>query len=102
MKAILTISGEDKIGIIAQISKILAEEEIDILNISQNLMDNNFTTTIMIKITDGKDLKKIDKRFDNLGNQMGAKKHDDRQLMAIRRTIESDFSLLTYYNAENN
>ncbi|NRO06274.1 hypothetical protein IMAU30003_00528 [Lactobacillus helveticus] len=36
-------------------------------------MDNNFTTTIMIKITDGKDLKKIDKRFDNLGNQMGAK-----------------------------
>ncbi|MDG9731632.1 IS982 family transposase, partial [Lactobacillus helveticus DSM 20075 = CGMCC 1.1877] len=24
------------------------------------------------------------------------------QLMAIRRTIESDFSLLTYYNAENN
>ncbi|NRO65870.1 hypothetical protein IMAU50079_00586 [Lactobacillus helveticus] len=102
MKAILTISGEDKIGIIAQISKILAEEEIDILNISQNLMDNNFTTTIMIKITDGKDLKKIDKRFDNLGNQMGAKKHNDRQLMAIRRTIESDFSLLTHYNAENN
>ncbi|AKG66859.1 hypothetical protein TU99_06160 [Lactobacillus helveticus] len=95
MKAILTISGEDKIGIIAQISKILAEEEIDILNISQNLMDNNFTTTIMIKITDGKDLKKIDKRFDNLGNQMGAKKHNDRQLMAIRRTIESNFSLLT-------
>ena len=33
---------------------------------------------------------------------MGAKKHNDRQLMAIRRTIESDFSLLTYYNAENN
>lgn len=73
MKAILTISGEDKIGIIAQISKILAEEEIYILNISQNLMDNNFTTTIMIKIPDGKDLNKIDKRFDNLGNQMGAK-----------------------------
>ncbi|MCT0164890.1 IS982 family transposase, partial [Lactobacillus helveticus] len=24
------------------------------------------------------------------------------QLMAIRRTIESDFSLLSYYNAENN
>ncbi|MPW13841.1 ACT domain-containing protein [Lactobacillus helveticus] len=73
MKAILTISGEDKIGIIAQISKILAEEEVYILNISQNLMDNNFTTTIMIKITDGKDLKKIDKPFDNLSNQMAPK-----------------------------
>lgn len=35
-------------------------------------------------------------------NMTGAKKHNDHQLMAIRRTIESDFSLLTYYNAENN
>ena len=35
-------------------------------------------------------------------NMEDAKKHNNRQLMAIRRTIESDFSLLTYYNAENN
>lgn len=35
-------------------------------------------------------------------NMEGAKKHNDHQLMAIRRTIESDFSLLSYYNAENN
>ena len=35
-------------------------------------------------------------------NMAGTKKHNDHQLMAIRRTIESNFSLLTYYNAENN
>ena len=35
-------------------------------------------------------------------NMAGAKEHNDHQLMAIRRTIESDFSLLSYYNAENN
>lgn len=35
-------------------------------------------------------------------NMKGAKKHNNHQLMAIRRTIESDFSLLSYYNAENN
>ena len=35
-------------------------------------------------------------------NMAGAKEHNDHQLMAIRRTIESDFSLLTYYNAETN
>ena len=35
-------------------------------------------------------------------NTQGAKEHNDHQLMAIRRTIESDFSLLSYYNAENN
>lgn len=32
----------------------------------------------------------------------GAKKRDDRLLKAVRRTNESDFALLTYYNAENN
>ena len=35
-------------------------------------------------------------------NMQGARRHNDHQLMAIRRTIESDFSLLSYYNAENN
>ena len=35
-------------------------------------------------------------------NMARAKEHNDHQLMAIRRTIESGFSLLTYYNAENN
>lgn len=35
-------------------------------------------------------------------NMKGAKEHNDHELMAIRRTIESDFSLLAYYNAENN
>ena len=35
-------------------------------------------------------------------NMQGAKERNDHQLMAIRRTIESDFSLLSYYNAENN
>lgn len=35
-------------------------------------------------------------------NMKDAKKHNDNELMAIRRTLDSDFSLLTYYNAENN
>ncbi|NRN73193.1 hypothetical protein IMAU80627_01739 [Lactobacillus helveticus] len=35
-------------------------------------------------------------------NMQGAKEHNDHQLMAIRRTIESEFSLLSYYNAETN
>lgn len=35
-------------------------------------------------------------------NMAEAKKHNNHLLMTIRRTSESDFSLLTYYNAENN
>ena len=35
-------------------------------------------------------------------NMRDAKEHNYHQPMAIRRTIESNFSLLSYYNAENN
>ena len=35
-------------------------------------------------------------------NMKNAQKHNKHYLMALRRTIESDFSLLSYYNAENN
>lgn len=35
-------------------------------------------------------------------NMKNAPKHNKHYLMALRRTIESDFSLLSYYNAENN
>ena len=31
----------------------------------------------------------------------GAKQHNNRELMAIRRTIESVFSVLKYYGIEN-
>ena len=31
----------------------------------------------------------------------GAKQHNKRELMAIRRTIESVFSVLKYYEIEN-
>lgn len=35
-------------------------------------------------------------------NMKGTKEHNDQLLKAVRRTIESDFALLSYYNAENN
>ncbi|KWU07026.1 transposase, partial [Lactobacillus crispatus] len=35
-------------------------------------------------------------------NMKDTKQHKNHHLMAIRRTIESVFSLLSYYNAENN
>lgn len=35
-------------------------------------------------------------------NMVGTKTHNSRMLKVIRRTIEADFSLLKYYNTENN
>lgn len=50
MKSILTVIGKDKVGIIAGISCELQKFNINILNVTQTIMDGYFT---MIMILDG-------------------------------------------------
>ena len=46
--SILTIIGKDRIGIVYDVAKLLAEHQISILNISQQLMDDYFTMIILM------------------------------------------------------
>ncbi|MFB9770256.1 ACT domain-containing protein [Lactiplantibacillus modestisalitolerans] len=43
MKAIITVVGQDQVGIVAQVATKLAELQINIIDISQTLMDRSFT-----------------------------------------------------------
>lgn len=43
MKIILTVNGHDHVGIVAAVTGKLAERNVNILNISQTLMDGFFT-----------------------------------------------------------
>lgn len=52
MKAIITVIGIDQIGIIAEISSLLAAEKINILDISQTIMAEYFTMTMMVNLED--------------------------------------------------
>lgn len=38
--SVITVIGKDRVGIVYDVSKILAENRINILNISQQLMDD--------------------------------------------------------------
>ena len=42
MKAILSVIGHDKVGIIASVSNLLAENKINILDVSQTIMEKEF------------------------------------------------------------
>lgn len=52
MKSILTVIGKDQVGIIAGVSAELQKFNINILNVTQTIMDGYFT---MIMMLDGKD-----------------------------------------------
>jgi len=72
MKAVITVIGSDKVGIIARVATLLADNGVNILDISQTTMQDLFT---MIMLTDisGNKLKFTDfvDALDDLGKQMG-------------------------------
>ncbi|MGA1864083.1 MAG: ACT domain-containing protein [bacterium] len=67
MKAIVTVIGKDKIGIIAQVSTVLAENMVNILDISQTILQDYFTMIMLV------DLTKIKISFAELNERLNEK-----------------------------
>lgn len=53
-KIIITVIGHDRVGIIAAISAILAENSINILDISQTILQGFFTMVMVVNSADSK------------------------------------------------
>lgn len=64
MKAILTVIGRDKVGIIAGISTELLKLNINILDVNQTIMDQYFTMIMML------DLKESSSSFDMIKSSL--------------------------------
>lgn len=54
MKAILTVIGQDKVGIIAGVSQKMLEYNINILDVNQTIMQGFFTMIMVLECTDMK------------------------------------------------
>ena len=59
MKAIVTVVGKDKKGIIARVSNVLFDSDVNIVDISQTIMQDMFTMIMMIEF-DSKDVSIAD------------------------------------------
>lgn len=71
MRAILTVIGKDKVGIIAGVSQKLAALEINILDVSQTIMDDYFTMMMMLSMDKHSDFEKIKAELSKVGQDMG-------------------------------
>ena len=54
MKIVVTIVGKDRVGIIAMVSNILADNKVNILNINQNILEGFFNMTMIADMKDSK------------------------------------------------
>jgi len=64
MRAVVTVVGRDKTGIIARVSGLFYENNINILDISQKLMQNLFTMISLV------DLEKSSISFEELEKEL--------------------------------
>lgn len=55
MNAIITVVGSDKVGIIAEVSALLAKHKINIADITQTILSGNFVMMMMVSL-DGADI----------------------------------------------
>ncbi len=70
MKAIVTVLGKDKVGIIADVAVIMKEYGVNICDISQTLMQEYFTMIMLV------DLEKSTVDFSTLQKELAARGMD--------------------------
>lgn len=72
MRIVVTIVGKDRVGIIARVSNVLAEHNINILNINQNIMDGFFNMVLIANMENADlQLDKLKDVFTALGEEIG-------------------------------
>lgn len=82
MYAIMTVTGADRTGIIAAVANALAERDINILDVSQTLMDKWFTMILRIRLPEDTSIVELQRAVDELG---------EREKLEIRVQSEAIF-----------
>ncbi|MBE7027633.1 MAG: ACT domain-containing protein [Ruminococcaceae bacterium] len=81
MRAIITVVGCDKVGIIYEVSKVLAENDVNILDISQTIMQDMFTMIMLVSIDKTKvQVSELSSVLDGVGEKIGVSikiQHED-------------------------
>ena len=80
MKAIVSVFAKDSKGIIAYITALLAEKEINVLDISQTLLQEYFAMIMLVDLTDcGLSFTELSSFLGKKGRERGLDVHIQRQ-----------------------
>ncbi len=72
MKAVVTVIGKDKTGIIYSISKVLSENNANIIDLSQTVMQDIFSMVMLVDVSDITcDFAVLKEALDKAGSSIG-------------------------------
>jgi ACT domain-containing protein len=71
---IVTVTGADRVGIVARLATVMAKANVNIVDINQKIMEDYFVMTMAVDIGRASvDVGQIRKRLDQVGKQMALK-----------------------------
>ncbi len=76
MRAVITVVGRDKVGIIARVSNVLSDTGVNILDISQTIMQDMFTMIMLVDTSKATgDNKVLTEKLNEVEKEMGLSIH---------------------------
>lgn len=71
-KAVITVIGQDKIGIMYGVASVLAEHDINILDVNQTIMQEIFTMIMIVDLEKAPlSFEDIQKKLEDKGQEIG-------------------------------
>ncbi len=70
-KFIITVLGHDAVGIIARVCTYLAEKQVNILDISQTIVDGYFNMMMIVDAEKAEDVSGMSEELAKLGEEIG-------------------------------
>lgn len=76
MKAVITVIGKDAVGILAKVSNICAENNANVIEVTQSVLQDMFAMIMLVDITAiSKDFVELQDSLTALGDSLGLKIH---------------------------
>lgn len=70
-RAIITVLGSDRPGIVASVTGALADREANILDISQTILQGIFTMTMLVDLGSTAEFSELKTKLDELSEKLG-------------------------------
>lgn len=76
MRAMLTVAGKDRTGVIARIATTLSDHNVNIIDVRQNIMDGFFAMTMMVNLENCDiSFPALTSQLESVGVELGMKVH---------------------------
>ena len=76
MRAVVTVIGKDTVGILHKVSGICAEYNVNVIEVTQSVLQDMFAMIMLIDITAmDRDFAELVDRMTNLGSELGLSIH---------------------------